>query len=216
MVGRNARDLARAGLARVPVPPSTGITLPPGTPRLKVAATVITTFSKPRWLLAHVICLAAAAGMGWLGYWQLDVSNEKHFDLQNFSYTIQWWAFGAATLFLWFRMMRDSWRPKVVTEHVSVPLARLHQAGAPVTTDQQSPGLALLGSAEDGEAPVVYRGYVIPSSSTNLVRSDGDGYQDSYNDYLWRLNQIDERTSSTPAPPAIVESSPVQLPSAQD
>jgi hypothetical protein len=215
MARQSARDLARAGLARVPVPATTVAVLPVGTSRLRVAATVVKTFSKPRWLFAHLICIAVAAGMVWLGFWQLDVSNEKHFDLQNFGYAIQWWAFSAASLFLWFRLMRDAWSPKIVTEHVTVALSRLHQPGAPLTTGQDTPGLALLASVEDGEAPVVYRGYVIPSSSTYLVRSDGDGYQDSYNDYLWKLNQADERQGSTQAQPAIVEARPPNLPPAE-
>jgi DNA-binding transcriptional regulator of glucitol operon len=54
-----------------------------------------------------VLVLAAAVTMGFLGHWQLDVSNSKHFSLQNFGYALQWWAFAGFALVMWGKVLRD-------------------------------------------------------------------------------------------------------------
>ena len=54
---------------------------------------------------------AAAVTMVLLGRWQLTVSNRKHFDLQNFGYALQWWAFSVFAVLFWLRVMRDVRRP---------------------------------------------------------------------------------------------------------
>ena len=56
----------------------------------KGRVTSVWTFLRPRWLLWHVVVWASAIGMIELGQWQLRVSNDRHFDLQNYSYFIQW------------------------------------------------------------------------------------------------------------------------------
>ncbi|HEY2298931.1 MAG TPA: hypothetical protein VGL39_09410 [Jatrophihabitantaceae bacterium] len=91
----------------------------------------------PRWLAGHVIVLAAAVTMVLLGRWQLTVSEHKGFSLQNFGYALQWWAFTAAALVIWGRIVRD----------------RAH--GEPVTRSQPP--------AEE-QRPVAYRRYVMPTA----------------------------------------------------
>ena len=49
-----------------------------------------------RWL-----SLALIVTMVLLCRWQLDVSNSKHFNLQNFGYAFQWWAFSLFVVWMW-------------------------------------------------------------------------------------------------------------------
>ena len=83
----------------------------------------------PRWLAGHVLVLAAAFVMTLLGRWQMVVSESKHFDLQNFGYALQWWAFSVFAIGFWLRILRDQGRaragldvkkpePRVVREQV--------------------------------------------------------------------------------------------------
>lgn len=144
-------------------------------------------FLTPRWVLAHLLVWAGAVAMVLLGRWQLDVSDAKHFDLQNFGYSLQWWAFSAFALFLWARAIRDAVR-KIT------PVA---STGGELVLRGGANGLATVGPAElttagtDGQAPVVYRGYVMPQSSQRPARSDGDPLHGAYNDYLWQLALAD-------------------------
>jgi DNA-binding transcriptional regulator of glucitol operon len=118
---------------------------------------------RPNWLIGHLLVLAAAVTMVLLGRWQLDVSNRKHFDLQNFGYALQWWAFSIFALAFWAKILRD--RSRAVS---SVPPA------AP------EPPL---------EAPVTYRRYVMPARRFD----DADPEHARYNAYLAALAEQDSR-----------------------
>ena len=48
---------------------------------------------RPGWILFHLFTRRCVVTMVLLGRWQLHVSESKHFSLQNFGYTIQWWLF---------------------------------------------------------------------------------------------------------------------------
>jgi DNA-binding transcriptional regulator of glucitol operon len=114
---------------------------------------------RPGWVAFHLFTVAAAITMVLLGRWQLHVSEHKHFNIQNFGYSIQWWAFAAFALFFWWRLIRDNAR-------------RLGQATDPASAEAEpSP-----------EEPVAYRRYVMPTpqQSTDPVHS-------AYNDYLASL-----------------------------
>lgn len=116
---------------------------------------------RPGWIVLHLLCLALIVTMVLLGRWQLIVSDEKHFSLQNFGYALQWWAFSCFVAFLWVRLMRD----------------RLRRAdGQP---DEPPPAAA-------PEAPVAYRRYVMPSVQSQPAVST-DPALAAYNDYLARL-----------------------------
>jgi DNA-binding transcriptional regulator of glucitol operon len=122
----------------------------------------------PKWVLGHVIVLAVAVAMVLLGRWQLDVSDSKHFSLQNFGYALQWWAFTIFALGLWGRILRDAAR------------SRATEASGPAAGSQR---------AEPGPAPaepVAYRRYVMPQSGDGDA-SAGDPELAAYNDYLARL-----------------------------
>lgn len=90
--------------------------------------------ARPRWWPWHLLCAALIVTMILLGRWQLTVSNDKHFDLQNFGYAIQWWLFSACVAFFWGRVLRD------------------HARRGEVAPPEPQP-----------EEPVAYRRYVMPS-----------------------------------------------------
>lgn len=116
---------------------------------------------RPGWLVLHVLCLALIVTMVLLGRWQLIVSDEKHFSLQNFGYALQWWAFSCFVAFMWARLMRDRLR---------------RDAGA---LDEPAPS-----EAPAAEAPVAYRRYVMPSAQ---AQPSNDPALIAYNDYLAKL-----------------------------
>ena len=124
---------------------------------------------RPGWLLVHVITIAAAVTMILLGRWQLHVSESKHFDIQNFGYTLQWWLFTGFALFFWWRIVRDAARRR---EEIAHEGAGGVQGATPAET----------GAVAD--EPVAYRRYVMPAAE----RSD-DPELRAYNDYLARLNE---------------------------
>lgn len=114
---------------------------------------------RPGWIVLHVLTIALVVTMVLLGRWQLIVSNEKHFNLRNFGYALQWWAFTAFALLMWVRILRDQ------AHHV-------HDPQAPEIT-----------SAVSDDEPVAYRRYV-PPTTTEV----GDDMHASYNDYLAGLH----------------------------
>jgi len=115
---------------------------------------------KPGWILFHLFTVAAVVTMILLGRWQLHVSESKHFSIQNFGYSIQWWAFSAFALFLWWRVVRDS-------------AVRRAEAADPTTAEAPSPA----------QEPVAYRRYVMPTTP----QPADDPVLAAYNDYLARL-----------------------------
>ena len=121
--------------------------------------------ARPGWLVVHVLVLGAAVTMVFLGRWQLHVSESKHFSIQNFGYTIQWWLFSAFFVVMWLRVLRDTAR----------------RGGAAPIDHAAERALA----ANDG--PVAYRRYVMP---TTVAPADDD-YRSSYNDYLAGLARDD-------------------------
>jgi hypothetical protein len=138
---------------------------------------------RPGWLLLHVLTVAAVVTMILLGRWQLHVSESKHFSLQNFGYSIQWWLFSAFALFFWWRILRDHARHldarNFDARHLDA--RNLDPAGAaPVTPPE---------SADEPEADVPYRRYVMPQTSD----ANDDPEIKRYNDYLARLNARRER-----------------------
>lgn len=118
----------------------------------------------PRWLAGHVVVLAAVVTMVLLGRWQLDVSDAKHFSIQNFGYALQWWVFSAFALAFWAKILRD--------RAGAVPAA---------SSGSQEPAPPV----EPAE-PVAYRRYVMPQSSDGPVVAS-DPQQAAYNDYLASL-----------------------------
>lgn len=114
---------------------------------------------RPGWIALSLLTVVLVVTMVLLGHWQLDVSDRKHFSIQNFGYALQWWAFSIFTLVLWARLVRDHLRGGGVT------------GGAPAEP------------APASSAPVTYRRYVPPAAA----RID-DPELRAYNDYLAGLS----------------------------
>jgi DNA-binding transcriptional regulator of glucitol operon len=117
--------------------------------------------ARPGWLGVHVFTVAVVVTMVLLGRWQLDVSNSKHFSLQNFGYAVQWWLFSACAILFWGRLMRDQARTN----------GRPAEPGEPAE------------QAKQPEPPVAYRRYVMPSVADNQAEPT-DSVHAAYNDYL--------------------------------
>lgn len=171
----------------------------------------VRTFLTPKWLALHLVFWGAAVGMVFLGRWQLQVSNRRHFDLQNFSYVIQWWCFAAATLWFWGRLIRDRIRPPVTIPPGSGLAVR---TGTSELARYVGPADLVAPAQDDGAPPIVYRGYAMPHSAITPARSE-DRYQGEYNDYLWQLSLADRekaarRTSPGPEAPPQAGSLPAQ------
>lgn len=169
-------------------------------------------FLTPRWIAAHLFVWTIALAMVWLGRWQLRVSDEKHFDLQNFGYAFQWWAFSAFAVLFWLRMMRDTVRGG--PRGGSVGGGQLVVRGGQLS---RLDGVAYAGPADlvaradkSGEVGVAYRGYLMPQSTTNPVRSGGDPFHASYNDYLWQLGLSDSGGRSRQVDPRAFEAGPFE------
>jgi hypothetical protein len=171
-------------------------------------ATPVREFVRPKWLLTHLLMLVLAVTMILLGRWQLDVSNTKHFDLQNFAYAFQWWIFTGFVVFFWVKLVRNTRRPPVEKD---TRLVMRTESGDHLD-DGRYRGLAQLvvPDENDGGTRVSYVGYVMPRSAASPARSDGDRYHAAYNDMLWGLAAADSQQTEPPeitaAPkPRIVE-----------
>lgn len=162
-----------------------GMTVAARRHRVARAAKMLST---PRWMVVHLFVVALAVTMILLGRWQLGVSNRKHFDLQNFGYSLQWWAFTACALLAWVRIMRDRLHD---SDELTVPSSGGEIVRRGDTAPTTGPAMLVRPAADPVAAAVMYRGYVLPASSAAPVRSHGDSYHDSYNDYLWQLSLAD-------------------------
>jgi DNA-binding transcriptional regulator of glucitol operon len=141
----------------------------------------------PRWLAVHLVVLAAFVTMVLLGRWQLDVSNTKHFSLQNFAYALQWWAFALFALLMWARVLRDTAGPSA--GRAEVDATRPHP---------------------EVETVVTYRRYVPVRPTEDL-----DPHRGAYNQYLADLAAQDSVTPS-PLTPSPVMPSPVTPPESRE
>ncbi|MDT4900313.1 MAG: hypothetical protein QOJ78_1243 [Pseudonocardiales bacterium] len=150
-----------------------------------------------------------------LGRWQLTVSNEKHFSLQNFGYAFQWWAFSAFALFFWLRLIRDARHPPAAAGGEITLAVRRGQPTDIVEATYSGPADLISRLDRADQATTVYRGYVIANSAISPARSNDDRYRDAYNDYLWELNLADtarrgrrrkpQQSDAHPAPPRSLE-----------
>jgi DNA-binding transcriptional regulator of glucitol operon len=112
---------------------------------------------RPAWIVLHVLTVVLVVTMILLGRWQLDVSNAKHFSLQNFGYAIQWWVFSVFALVFWRRIVRDGARRRAI-------------ASGPTPAEP----------AASPTEPVAYRRYVMPTAP----QPTDDPMLAAYNDYL--------------------------------
>lgn len=161
--------------------------MPGGT--VEVVRAPIKRLLTPRMVGFHVLAWGAAVTMVFLGRWQLDVSDAKHFDLQNFGYAFQWWAFSISAVALWVKVVRDQLR-KLPPPEVSTS-GELVLRGPATQPSYSGPVQLMRRGDADGAEPLVYRGYRMPQSSDALSRSE-DSVHGAYNDYLWQLSLADD------------------------
>jgi hypothetical protein len=90
----------------------------------------------PRWLLGHVLALAAAAICLRLGWWQWQRAHSGTGSLQNLGYAVQWPIFACFILALWWRVLHDELRPPQAAERPRV--GRAHRTG-PAPADPLPP-----------------------------------------------------------------------------
>jgi DNA-binding transcriptional regulator of glucitol operon len=124
----------------------------------------------PKWVVGHLIVLAIAVTMVLLGRWQLDVSNAKHFSLQNFGYALQWWAFTVFGIGMWLRIMRDAAHHNAATDSAA-------------QDDAASAGPQPAEPTAAAPEPVAYRRYVMPQSADGPAPA-ADSEHAAYNEYL--------------------------------
>jgi hypothetical protein len=160
-----------------------------------------TTFLKPRWLGLHLFVWAIIAAMVLLGRWQLTVSQERHFSLQNFGYALQWWTFCAFALFFWLRLIRDARQPPAAAGEAAQLAVRPGQPTQTVEPTYSGPADLISRPKRADQASTVYRGYVIANSAISPARSNDDRYHAAYNDYLWELNLADVARRGRPVKP---------------
>ena len=65
-----------------------------------------------RWLLLHLLFLAAVVTTGMLAWWQWDRAYDAGGSFQNLGYALQWPLFGLFTLFFWYRLARMDTHPE--------------------------------------------------------------------------------------------------------
>ncbi len=68
----------------------------------------------PKWLVLHVLTVAACVIMILLGQWQWRVAHQHHGDIRYYAYAFQWWAFVGFALLMWFRIILDYRRKPAV------------------------------------------------------------------------------------------------------
>lgn len=122
--------------------------------------------------MLHLIALSLIVSMVLLGRWQLNVSNAKHFSLQNFGYALQWWAFSLFVLSMWARVLLDT---------------RRRADDTPVGGTYCADRLPRPEPAPSPDQPVAYRRYVMPQSGSEQPLP-ADPEHAAYNDYLARLD----------------------------
>jgi len=67
---------------------------------------------RPSWVALHVLVAVAAVVMVRLGMWQWG-RGEVTGSLRNYSYGLEWWAFGVLTVVGWWRFCLDEARTPV-------------------------------------------------------------------------------------------------------
>ena len=96
----------------------------------------------PRWLVRHVLLAVALAICVVCGRWQLERALDRD-SILNWSYTIEWFLFGAFALLTWGWFLRDELREDGSGESAAEepPLPSYQPMAVPVT-DEEDPELA--------------------------------------------------------------------------
>ena len=106
----------------------------------------------PRWLVRHVLLVAALLVCWYLGRWQLGRALSRH-SVLNWSYAVEWFLFAGFAVLCWGWFLRDELRG----EEPEAPAPRPTYAAPPPppVTDDEDPELAaynrMLGALNERE-----------------------------------------------------------------
>jgi hypothetical protein len=131
----------------------------------------------PRWLLGHVLVIAAAAAFVWLGRWQWDRAHAADGGAQNLGYALQWPLFAMFVVFGWWRVLR--------LEAGKLGFGKLAAGYAP---DRPAAPATPAVPADPARRRTVVRRYQPPT-----VDDDADPELAAYNRHLAELHEQDQR-----------------------
>ncbi|CAM05524.1 DNA-binding transcriptional regulator of glucitol operon [Saccharopolyspora erythraea NRRL 2338] len=135
----------------------------------------------PRWLLLHLLFLAATIATGFLARWQWDRAHEAGGSAQNLGYALMWPLFGAFTIFLWVRVAR--------MHKVAEAVPALPETG----TAEAAPSISGAAAASAEQAAEKHRRRPLVPPPAPPVDDDEDPAMAEYNRYLAELNEADRR-----------------------
>ena len=152
----------------------------------------LTALLTARWLLLHLLFVAAVVTTGFLAWWQWDRAHEAGGSFQNLGYALQWPMFGAFTLFLWYRVARMHLHETFASEDADAQSsdAQSSDARSPDVPAADGAGRAPAGSIEPGALGRSNR-RLVPRPAER-VDSAEDPQMAEYNRYLAELNSADE------------------------
>lgn len=155
----------------------------------------LTALLTARWLLLHLLFVAAVVATGFLAWWQWDRAHEGGGSFQNLGYALQWPMFGAFTLFLWYRVARMHLHETFASEGTDAQSsdAQSSDARSPDARAADGAGRAPAGSIEPGALGRSNRRLVPPPAER--VDSAEDPQMAEYNRYLAELNSADETSA---------------------
>lgn len=122
----------------------------------------------PRWLLVHLLFVAAVVATVFLTWWQWDRAHEAGGSFQNLGYSLQWPLFGGFAVFLWYRLVQMD----------------LQGQGEDSPSEESDSGEP---ASEKSETTVTGRRLVPPPA--RAVRAEEDPELAAYNEYLAELNE---------------------------
>lgn len=154
----------------------------------------LTALLTARWLLLHLLFVAAVVATGFLAWWQWDRAHEAGGSFQNLGYALQWPMFGAFTLFLWYRVARMHLHETFASEGTDAQSSDAQSPDAQSSDARAADGAgrAPAGSIEPGALGRSNRRLVPPPAER--VDSAEDPQMAEYNRYLAELNSADENS----------------------
>jgi len=138
---------------------------------------------RPRWLALHAFVVGAGVGMVFLGRWQWHVAGQRHGDIRNYAYALQWWLFVAFAVAFWARVVRDARRPRDGSGSTSI--SGVFPGRGPGGAGGPRPEPVGAGPA-DGFVPSGFQPYAMPQADAIHV---DDPALAAYNVYLSAIAQ---------------------------
>ncbi len=148
----------------------------------------LTALLTVRWLLLHLLFVAAAIATGFLAWWQWDRAHAAGGSFKNLGYALQWPMFGAFTLFLWYRVARMHIHEMRGSGGGDAPASDAQSSDA--QSGEGGAGRAGVGSIEPGALGESNGRRLVPPPA-EPVDSEEDPQMAEYNRLLAELNSVD-------------------------